>query len=222
MNWCQACWHPPAASARTRDSHAQALHRLRDAHAALLGRVARILVNRRDRDKEIVELHRARQVGRAHDAAKLRRLLAKRHMCDRSAARLEEIATVIEQQMQHLEDAFARQMAMQALRGGLAAGAEQERLMGGLEQVDRVLAELQRQQDSQSDVQKALDEFNEMNGMPDAEAEEELHRLIEEEHIEEQFSRTLAALEAAPGVPDDSPEQDDADVTAGLAMFSLS
>ena len=124
-------------------------------------------------------------------------LLARRHMCDLSASRFEQLLTVVEQQMQQLEDWAALEQTTSALRGGAAAGAEQQRLLGGIEAVDTLLAELGRQRDDQQDVQRAMDEFNRFDSMADDEAEEELHRLIDDEHIADQFPAAAPAARGA-------------------------
>lgn len=212
------------------DRHAAALHRLRAAHATLEARIRRVNVNKRDRDREIVELHVARRRradgggnGGKHvvaDTARLRRLLARRHMCDLSASRFEQLLTVVEQQMQQLEDWAALEQTTSALRGGAAAGAEQQRLLGGIEAVDTLLAELGRQRDDQQDIQRAMDEFNRFDSMADDEAEEELHRLIDDEHIADQFSEGVPApdpLGAAPAAPVEDPLMTATERAAGRA-----
>jgi len=205
---------PRSRADKAYERHAQALHQLRTAHETLEQRIARILVNKRDRDREIVELYGARKrkgPPNAAQTARLRRLLARRHMCDRSASKFEQMAHVIEQQIDELENCAATEQTLQALRGGVAASAEQNKLMGGPEAVEQLLSKFEEQREQQEEMQDAMDQFSAAHDpyerMGDEEVEDELQRLIEEERIAEQFPSedVQAVLRAAPTPETDEP-----------------
>lgn len=197
--------------------HTQALEQLRTAHDTLEKRIARILINKRDRDREIVELYGKRKsAARPNGAqtARLRRLLARRHMCDRSASRFEQMAHVIERQIDELENCAATEQTLHALRGGVAASAEQTKLLGGAEAVEQLLSKFEEERDRQEEMQDAMDNFTAAHDpyerMGDEEVEDELQRLMQEERIAEQFPvedvRAVLQVGQAPQAPCEDPQ----------------
>ena len=206
-----------AGSAAAHEQHALALQRLRTARETLEARIRVILTNKRDRERLIVELYAARK--RRRDAArvkgapapapsqaetaKLRRHMAWRGICDQSAGQLEQMAHAIERQTMQLENWAATAQTMAALRGGAAAVDEQTRLLGGVEAVDRLLERLADQAQERDEIDQLISGENaRYEGLDDGELEDELQRLIDEEHIADQFpAEDVAAAMGAKGLP---------------------